>query len=58
VWLLNIELKEIVRKKKLCEKNNIKIIYFSDVKDKLPYDSEVVCNIKKINEKIIKYGNN
>lgn len=51
-------IKRDCKKKELCENNNIKIIYFSDVKDKLPYNSEVVCNIEKLNEKIIEYGNN
>ena len=45
-----------VKKKKLCEKNNIKIIYLTDVKDK-PHE-DVIYNINEIKEKIIKYGSN
>ena len=43
-------------KKKLCENNNIKIIYFTNVKDESA--NGAIHNIDEIKEKIIEYGSN
>lgn len=40
------------KKKELCEKNNIKLIYYSDAKD---IDSNIITNTEQL-LKIIKYG--
>jgi very-short-patch-repair endonuclease len=50
------QIKNDIKKKYLCEENNIKIIYFTDVKDESTND--MIHNINEIKEKIIEYGSN
>ena len=58
-WAINEFNRNVQRdkiKNELCKNNNIKIIYFSNVKDKL--NSNIIYNINEIKEKIIEYGYN